>query len=73
MDAGFGWHAYCSHTEPSSVLTRDLHSSYWPRVEAKQCSNSRNTVWRCMAGWGGGGVWCGVLRRVRGARNSEER
>lgn len=71
MDAAFGWHAYCSHTEPSSVLTRDLHSSYWPRVEARQCSSSRNTVWRSMAGWGG--VWSGVRHRVRGPRSSEER
>ena len=57
MDAGFGWHAYCSHTEPSSVLTRDLHRSYWPRVEARQRSSSRNTAWRSMAGWEG--VWSG--------------
>lgn len=62
MDAGFGWHAYCSHTEPSSVLTKDLHSSYWPSVEAKQCSSSsRNTVWRSMAVWRG--VWSGVRCR----------
>lgn len=67
-----GWHAYCSHMEPSSVLTRDLHSSYWPRVEAKQCSSSRNTVWRSMASLRGG-VWSGVRRRARGPRSSEER
>lgn len=71
MDAGFGWHAYCSHTEPSSVLTRDLHRSYWPSVEARQRSSSRNTAWRSMAGWEG--VWSGVRRRVRGPRSSEER